>query len=135
MKSVFAAVLSAGLLAGCADSAERLDDTPAETPVERVPDRQNAIAVDPLANRTLADFLVRAPGVYVDERGAATRVLIRGRAPLYVFDDVPIGYSYQEANALFVPNDVAQVEVLTGPEATILYGGRAAGGAVVVSTR
>lgn len=119
---------------GCADPTERLDaNSPAEAS-RLAPDRGRAIEVDPLVNRTLADFLVRAPGVFVDERGGLTRVSIRGQAPLYVFDGVPIGRSYAQANALFVPTDVESVEVLTGIEATTLYGQRGAGGAVVVTT-
>lgn len=117
----------------CSDTAERLGE-PVEERVAVGRDRGSAIEVDPLANRTLADFLVRAPGMYVSGSGPNARVLLRGRRPLYVFDGVPVGHSYREADALFVPTDVEAVEVLTGPEATLRFGRRAAHGAVVVST-
>lgn len=95
--------------------------------------------------------------------GAAAQIRIRGNktvqgsnAPLFVIDGVPIDNStFNTADAPddspadrgsggvtnsnraidINPNDVASLTVLKGPAATVLYGIRAANGAVVITTK
>ena len=126
-------------LVACADpAAERLGDDDVGTGDERVEtayDRGRAIEVDPIQVQSLADMLIRAPGVVVSGGGANARVLVRGRAPLYVIDGVPVGYSYAEANALVIPQNIDTVEVLTGPEAAARYGRAGSNGVIVIRTR
>ena len=134
-----AALLLLSVIA-CADpAAERLGTEDArEVYPERTEtayDRGSVIEVDPIQVQSLADLLIRAPGVMVHGGGAYARVRIRGAAPLYVVDGIPIGYSYTEANSLVVPQDVASVEVLNGPEATALYGRAGGNGVIAIRTR
>ena len=95
--------------------------------------------------------------------GAAAQIRIRGNktiqgsnAPLFVIDGIPIDNStFNTADAPddspadrgsggvtnsnraidINPNDVASMTVLKGPAATVLYGIRAANGAVVITTK
>ena len=86
--------------------------------------------------------------------GSASRVIIRGNRsltgnnqPLYVLDGVPIqnfswGTPDSENGGLqggdgignINPEDIASITVLKGPNATALYGSRAANGAIVLTT-
>ncbi len=95
------------------------------------PNRSGIVVNNPLS---LADFLIRVPGVFVDERFGTTRVLIRGQRPLYVINGMPIGRSYWEANNLVHPNDIKTVEVLRGIDATTRFGSLGGGGAIVIYT-
>jgi TonB-dependent SusC/RagA subfamily outer membrane receptor len=83
----------------------------------------------------LSDFLIRVPGVYVDELGTSTRVLVRGRVPLFVVDGVRVGFSYQQVEHLVNVNDIASVEVLKGPGDTAMYGRQGANGVIVIRTK
>jgi TonB-dependent SusC/RagA subfamily outer membrane receptor len=83
---------------------------------------------------SLADFLVRAPGVFVDERGPTTVVTIRGQAPLFVVDNMPVGRTYESAANAVSVNDIESVEVLKGAEAAI-YGMRGGGGVIIIRTK
>ena len=73
--------------------------------------------------------------MYVDEFGTNTRVLIRGRLPLFVVDGVSVGFSYQQVEHLVNVNDIASVEVLKGPSDTALYGRQGANGVIVIRTK
>ena len=85
--------------------------------------------------QSLADFLIRIPGVYVDDRLGGTTVTVRGNVPLYVVDNIPLGYSYAEANNAVSAFDIDSVEVLKGPSETALYGRRGANGVIVIRTK
>ncbi len=85
--------------------------------------------------QSLADFLIHAPGVFVNRGVGGTVATIRGRIPLYVVDGTPIGNSYMEANNLVNVNDIDYVEVLKEPTETTLYGRRGANGVIVINTR
>lgn len=85
--------------------------------------------------QSLADFLVHAPGVYVDQGFGGTVATIRGRIPLYVVDGIPIGNSYMEANNVVSVHDIDYVEVLKDPTETALYGRRGSNGVIVINTR
>lgn len=128
-------IAAVALLTGCADATERLDTPERTETVERPSDRGRAIEVDPITAQSLADFLVRAPGVFVDGAGSNARVRLRGRAPLYVIDNVPVGFSYRDANALVIPEDIDQIEVMNAVEAQGFYGSQGANGAIVIRTR
>jgi len=86
---------------------------------------------------------------------SATRVIIRGNSsiagnnqPLYIVDGVPINNSsfgtptgdnggVQRGDGIsnLNPDDIESMTVLKGPNATALYGSRAANGAIVITTR
>ncbi|NLU93902.1 SusC/RagA family TonB-linked outer membrane protein [Chitinophaga sp. Ak27] len=89
--------------------------------------------------------------------GAGTKVIIRGGAslrgnnqPLFVLDGVPISNDQLRAgddDPLYVggttpnrgididPNIIESVNILRGASATALYGSRAAGGAIIITTK
>ena len=103
----------------------------------------------------------KIPGVQVTsssgEPGAASNIRIRGsssvlgnNSPLFIVDGVPIDNSQikigddresiggvnQSNRAIDLnPNDIQNLTVLKGPAATVLYGIRAANGAVVIKTK
>ncbi|MEK7257452.1 MAG: TonB-dependent receptor plug domain-containing protein [Bacteroidota bacterium] len=83
---------------------------------------------------SLADILIRVPGVMVDETAFGTRVTIRGGAPLFVIDGVPVGRSYASAANAVSVYDIARVEVLKSPGETAIYGARGANGVIVITT-
>ncbi|MFV0247919.1 MAG: SusC/RagA family TonB-linked outer membrane protein [Tenacibaculum sp.] len=103
----------------------------------------------------------KIPGVQVTsasgEPGAASNIRIRGNSsvlgnnsPLFIVDGIPIDNSQikrgddresiggvnQSNRAIDLnPNDIQNLTVLKGPAATVLYGIRAANGAIVIKTR
>jgi TonB-dependent SusC/RagA subfamily outer membrane receptor len=98
----------------------------------------------------------KAAGVFVysssGSPGASSSIRIRGNTsvslgnqPLFVIDGVPVDNSGGDPGIDGVdvsnraidinPNDVASITVLKGPAATVLYGIRAANGAVIVTTK
>ncbi len=98
----------------------------------------------------------KAAGVMVYQSagspGASATIRIRGNtsvslgnSPLFVVDGVPIDNSDigngvdgvdQSNRAIDLnPNDIASMTVLKGPAATVLYGIRAANGAIIVTTK
>lgn len=79
---------------------------------------------------TLDDLLQRLPGVAV----SGSRVLLRGRQPLFVLDGVPLGKDYSSVQRTVVPNDVAEVRALTNPVDTNRYGMPGANGVILIST-
>jgi len=98
----------------------------------------------------------KAAGVFVysssGSPGASSSIRIRGNTsvslgnqPLFVVDGVPVDNSDGDPGVDGVdvsnrvidlnPNDIASITVLKGPAATVLYGIRAANGAVIVTTK
>ena len=98
----------------------------------------------------------KAAGVYVysssGSPGASASIRIRGNTsitlennPLFIVDGVPINNNEVLNNPSGVdqsnraidlnPNDVASISVLKGPAATVLYGIRAANGAIIITTK
>jgi TonB-linked SusC/RagA family outer membrane protein len=87
--------------------------------------------------------------------GSSTRVVIRGNKsflnenqPLYVIDGIPIdnssvgtgdnlnnGVDYGNRANDVNPEDVESINILKGPAATVLYGSRAANGAIIITTK
>jgi len=81
--------------------------------------------------RSLEDFLIRAPGVYV--RGS--QVSIRGGGPpLFIVDGVRLGHSYSGVVSSINPLDIESVEVVSGPE-TAFYGREGSNGVIVIRTK
>jgi TonB-linked SusC/RagA family outer membrane protein len=98
----------------------------------------------------------KAAGVMVYQSagspGASASIRIRGNTsvslgnnPLFVVDGVPIdnsetgngvgGVDHSNRAIDINPNDIASLTVLKGPAATVLYGIRAANGAIIVTTK
>ncbi|WP_340105984.1 SusC/RagA family TonB-linked outer membrane protein [Rhodohalobacter sp. 8-1] len=100
----------------------------------------------------------RVSGVQVSSSssgpGGSSRVIIRGHSslggnnqPLYVVDGVPIdntnrgsagrwgGYDRGDGIQNFNPNDIADISVLKGPNASALYGQRGANGVILITTK
>jgi TonB-linked SusC/RagA family outer membrane protein len=101
----------------------------------------------------------KVPGVNVISSsgvpGASSRITIRGNTsflgnnqPLFVVDGVPYdnsqtdsenslvhGAGYSSRTADIDPNNIASINVLKGAAAAALYGSRAAGGVIVITTK
>ena len=100
-------------------------------------------AVRPEAARTVADLVRGVSGGRVVQGsglpGSDTDVLLRGpvsiggaeQRPLVVVDGIVVGHSAGDID----PMDVERVEVLKGAAASAVYGSRAHGGAIEVTTR
>jgi len=86
--------------------------------------------------------------------GASSGIFIRGikslekgNQPLYVVDGIPLfetsnsssnlnnGYDFGNAAADINPQDIESMTVLKGASATVLYGSRAAGGVIIITTK
>lgn len=84
--------------------------------------------------------------------GASATVRIRGNRsatgtnePLYVIDGVPVDNNTSGNGIIGVdvsnraidinPNDIEKITILKGPSATVLYGSRAANGAIMINTK
>jgi len=89
---------------------------------------------------SLADLLRRKPGVLVQGSGNNTTVAVRGGAgasgtdPLYVIDRVPIGNSYSQVASMVDVNDIANINVLSGADAS-QYGTRGNSGVIEITTK
>lgn len=115
--------------------AERLEDIPESVSVFTSADIQAA------GIQSVADFADLTPGVYFsgDWSPSVSTFTIRGvsnnpnaDAPVaFVVDGVVYGNSYLMGQDLF---DIAQIEVLKGPQGT-LYGRNSTGGAINIVTR
>ena len=91
-------------------------------------------------SRTLADMLVRVPGVQVVGRpGGGISVRIRGGSssflggeePLYVID----GFVFQGGLSGINPTDIESITVLKNAGETAIYGMRGANGVILIKTR
>lgn len=89
---------------------------------------------------SLADLLRRQPGVMVQGSGNNAKVAIRGGAgpsgtdPLYVLDRVPVGNSYAQVASMVDVNDIANINVLSGADAS-QYGTRGNSGVIEITTK
>lgn len=101
----------------------------------------------------------KVPGVNITSSsgvpGASSRITIRGNTsllgnnqPLFIVDGVPYdnsqtesenqlvrGAGYSSRTADIDPNNIADIQVLKGAAAAALYGSRAAGGVIVITTK
>lgn len=104
----------------------------------------STLTVDPEqygATFSLADVLLRTPGVFVQGSGANARAFIRGvstgqfaREPLFVVDNIAVAHSLSGMSFLN-PNDIEKVTVLKGASATTLYGRRGMHGVILIKTK
>ena len=86
-----------------------------------------------------------SPGASAAVRIRGSRSINGGNEPLYVIDGLPIDNSTSANGSAGVdvsnraidinPNDIEKITVLKGPAATVLYGSRAANGAIMISTK
>ncbi len=86
----------------------------------------------------LMDYLRGQPGVqfhgdHVTIRG--TRSFNADEEPLYVINGSIIGNSYQQANSVIDPNDIASVRILKDVTSTSNYGMRGANGVILIKTK
>ncbi|NND05328.1 MAG: TonB-dependent receptor plug domain-containing protein [Saprospiraceae bacterium] len=84
--------------------------------------------------QSLGDFLVRVPGVYVDDWSGSPVVLVRGRVPLFVVDGVRVGRNYAQVNRMINIQDIVSVEVLRRPNETVMWGREGANGVILIRT-
>lgn len=86
----------------------------------------------------------RVPGLQVIQRpdGSAsyrlrgTNSMLNDQEPLFVIDSVPISpANVPAALASLIPEDIRQVDVLKDVSSTSIFGSRAAGGVIVITTR
>lgn len=102
-----------------------------------------AADIQNIPNANLGSLLQgRAAGVQVIQNsgapGAGATIRIRGisslRAgndPLYIVDDVPVANALTDIN----PNDIETIDVLKDAAAVAIYGARASGGVVLITTK
>lgn len=105
------------------------------------------VSDDPIA---LSGLSGKVSGVHITSAsgavGANSRIVLRGFSsynsenPLIVLDGVPINnYSSSSLTDNSVmnicPNDLETITILNGPQATALYGSRAANGVIIISTK
>ncbi len=127
-------ILSISLLfAGCSASENSISDKTGRP--------EDSVSNEKDYYQSLADYLVRVPGVNVSGSGDNVRVSIRGvnsfnsvTTPLYVIDGNPVGNSYARANSMLNPRDIDYVRVLKGTDAAI-YGVRGGNGVIEITTK
>ncbi len=114
---------------GCS-TTRRAEDKSTHTDVPVVIYGDRLVAVNhPLS---LADFLIRVPGVHVTR----TKVTIRGQhSPLFVIDDVQIGHNYTSAEQAVSVFDIQSVEVLRSLTETAIYGTEGVNGVIIIRTK
>ncbi len=131
-RSYVIACLLVGTLGACAPAATEDLSGEGSEGIELEP---GDVAVDQAQVRTLADVLVRLPGINMVGRGGRPEALYRGRVPAYAIDGLIIAYSYAEAANAVVVQDIARVDIVSPIEATSLYGARGSNGVIAISTR
>lgn len=121
-------VLCLLLLSGCASSGSTSQETSTES-----------------ANRinywTLEDFLRRANGVQIIDRGGELQVIIRGNSsianpgnqPLYVVDGQKAGRSFSRVSSMFSRGEIISVKVLPAGAAS-QYGMEGNYGVIVIKS-
>lgn len=104
-------------------------------------ENHNTVMVDN-PSISLANYLQRIPGLFINGSGDNTTVFIRGinsirnnSEPLFVIDSQQVGNSYALASSFVDVNDIRSVEVIKGPEAGALYGMPGGNGVVIIKTR
>ena len=92
-------------------------------------------------NISLADYLRRAPGVNVYGSGNNVQVIIQGvntfkagTSPLFYIDDTRVGRNYSRVQSMVNMNDVDNIRVVKGVEASS-YGVEGANGVIIINTK
>lgn len=127
-------VVSLSLFQGCASSGETAQNS-------EQGDSNTVVNVDNNAI-TLADYLSRVPGVYIQGSGDNISITIRGsqsisgsNRPLFVVNRQQVGRNYSVVNAIVDVNDIENIEVLKGSEAGSRYGLRGSNGVIIIKTK
>ena len=121
-----------------------------EVGAEQITNSRESNIVNSLASRVAGVQVNNSTGV----PGASSYIRIRGSSslngdnqPLFVVDGIPIdnsqysseatqaGVAYSNRAMDIDPNTIETMNVLKGPAATALYGIRAAGGAIIITTK
>lgn len=124
--------------ANAQDAAQ--DQTAVEKKDKKAKKKKKEKAEKTVAYLSLADLLRRQPGVMVQGSGNNAKVAVRGGAgisgsdPLYVIDRVPIGTSYSQVAGMVDVNDIADITVLSGADAS-QYGTRGNAGVIEITTK
>jgi len=91
---------------------------------------------------SLADYLRRSAGVYVQNRGTNVSVRLAGvqtvnsySEPLYVIDGTPLGNSYSMATSIVDVSDIERVQVLKRNAGSAQYGMRGSNGVILIFTK
>lgn len=91
---------------------------------------------------SLADYLRRIPGVYVQRRGANVSVRLAGvqtvsgtNEPLYVVDGTPLANNYSMAISFVDVSDIKRIQVLKRNEGSAQYGMRGSNGVILIFTK
>lgn len=123
----FLALALVVLLSACGTTYDTASD---RNPDER--DEYRGKRVTEIQNpQSLADFLLRAPGVAIVNGEVSIR---GGGPPLFIIDGVPVGNGYYSASSAINPLDIQSVEIVSGPD-TAIYGRRGINGVVVIRTK
>jgi len=123
------------LLQGCASSGKTAQKDSGKATSESV------VSVDD-NSVTLADYLSRLPGVYIQGSGDNISITIRGsqtvsgtNQPLFVINKQQVGRNYSVVNSIVDVNDIEHIEVLKGSEAGSRYGLRGSNGVIIIKTK
>ncbi|NGP77975.1 TonB-dependent receptor plug domain-containing protein [Balneolaceae bacterium YR4-1] len=134
LKPAAVLVLLLSLFQGCASSEKTAQSS-------EQPDSKSVVTVNDNAI-TLADYLSRVPGVYIQGSGDNISINIRGsqsisgtNRPLFVVNRQQVGRSYSVVNAIVDVNDIENIEVLKGSEAGSRYGLRGSNGVIIIKTK
>jgi len=91
---------------------------------------------------SLADYLRRIPGVYVQRRGTNVSARLAGvqtvsstNEPLYVIDGTPLANSYSMAISFVDVSDIDRIQVLKRNEGSAQYGMRGSNGVILIFTK
>ncbi len=105
----------------------------------------NAYSPDIKVNNSsvsLADYLRRVPGITVQGSGSNASILVRGIQsvnsaihPLFVIDETRVGRSFSRVVSSVDVNDIDNIEVLKGNEASIRYGMQGSAGVILIRTK
>ncbi len=116
--------------AGCGPSREASTST-----------EQPDVKVDN-SSLSLTDYLRRVPGLTVQGSGSNAMVLIRGvqsanssNQPLFVIDGNRAGRSLSQVIDAVDVNDIDNIEVLKGNEASSRYGMQGSAGVILIRTK
>jgi len=91
---------------------------------------------------TLADYLRRVSGVSVQGSGSNAQVFVRGAGsassynqPLFIIDGSRAGRSLAQVESMVSVNDIENIQVLKGNEASSRYGLEGSNGVIIIRTK
>lgn len=91
---------------------------------------------------TLADYLRRLSGVTVQGTGSNAMVFVRGASsassynqPLFIIDGSRAGRSLAQVESAVSVNDIENIQVLKGNEASSRYGLEGSNGVIIIRTK